>query len=98
MSDAPEPTHLSYPVPAEVWRKTRLAGAAGIALGLVIAVLAVVLAGNADGSIALAGLLFGLVLIAIGGTALVGAGRVAKLKYALTVLPEALIVDWAGYS
>lgn len=100
MSDAPEPTHLSYPVPAEVWRKTRLAGAAGIGLGLVIVVIAVIAAGaeNADGTVALAGLLFGLLVAAIGGTALVGSGRVAALKYELTVVPEALIVGWAGYS
>jgi hypothetical protein len=100
MSDGVEQARPTYAVPPEVWHKAKIAGTVGIVLGVVIIVVAVVAvtAGNADGTIAVAGLLFGLVLAAIGGTALAGAGRVAGLKYALTVLPEALIVDWAGYS
>jgi hypothetical protein len=99
MSDGVEQARPTYAVPPEVWHKAKIAGTVGIVLGAVLVVVGAVSLGTGNagaGKVAL--LIAGLLLAGIGATALAGARKVAGLTYGLTILPEALIVDWAGYS
>jgi hypothetical protein len=98
MSDGVEQTRPTYAVPAEVWNKAKIAGTVGIALGVALVVAgAVSIGARRAGPGEVAVLCAGVLLAAIGITARAGARKVAGLPYGLTVLPEALIVDWAGY-
>lgn len=99
MSDNVERTRPTYAVPPEVWHKAKIAGWVGIALGVILIVVgAISLGAGNTGGLQFASLLVGLMIAGIGATALAGARKVAGVPYGLTVRPEALIVDWAGYT